>query len=245
MRILEEKSAKDKELVISLGGSVITKDNYSNVDKILSQLLTLSRKYHLFVVTGGGTLARNLIEIVKNKNNMSYKKYYTPKKIESMKEYILDEIGIAATHLHAKLFAALLGYKKYPVPPQIKNAINLRNHYRIVFMGGTLPGRSTDTVAAELAAKVKAECLINVSDIKGVYDKDPDKHKDAKLLRKISYEELWKIIKHYPQSPGEYKLFDHKALEIVKKHRIPVKFVHFEDISNFDDDNIGTLVCNS
>lgn len=42
-----------------------------------------------------------------------------------------------------------------------------------------------DTLAAKLAAKIDADLLIILSDVDGLYDKDPSKYSTAKLLREV------------------------------------------------------------
>ena len=42
-----------------------------------------------------------------------------------------------------------------------------------------------DTLAARVAAKLGADVLVILSDVDGLYDKDPAKHKDAELVRRV------------------------------------------------------------
>ena len=42
-----------------------------------------------------------------------------------------------------------------------------------------------DTLSAEVAVSVKADLLILLSDIDGLYDKDPHKHADASLIDEV------------------------------------------------------------
>ncbi len=60
---------------------------------------------------------------------------------------------------------------------------------RIVIFGcGTgSPFFSTDTAAALRAAEIHADALIKATNVDGVYDKDPNKHDDAKKYDEISY----------------------------------------------------------
>ena len=46
-------------------------------------------------------------------------------------------------------------------------------------MGGTEPAHSTDAVAAILAEYVKADILVNLTSVDGMYTKDPNKFNDA------------------------------------------------------------------
>lgn len=232
------RKALDK-LVISLGGSVLTKNNYANVYKITEILENISENYAVLVVTGGGELARDLMSVIEKNREFIESLPHTPKDIVNRMK---DEIGIEVSRLHAKLLASLRGYSGYIVPTKVRDAIGALVHYKVVFMGGTFRGQSTDAVAASAAARFKAKMLINVSDVDGVYTKDPKIHKDAEKIKEMTYDEFWDIIKDYKQEPGHYELFDHKAFKIIKDHKIPLKFVSLDDLERFDDPDVGTLV---
>ena len=48
---------------------------------------------------------------------------------------------------------------------------------------GWHPGWSTDFVATILAERLQAKTILNLSNIDYVYDKDPNKYKDAKKIK--------------------------------------------------------------
>lgn len=54
---------------------------------------------------------------------------------------------------------------------------------------------SGDQVVSYLGCKLKANRIIFVSDVEGVFDRNPKKYKGAKLLRKINNENFKKVIK--------------------------------------------------
>ncbi len=60
---------------------------------------------------------------------------------------------------------------------------------------------SGDQLSLELAKLINADKIIFCLDTAGVYDKDPKKHNEAKLLKEIRHEELPEILKH--MSKGE------------------------------------------
>jgi uridylate kinase len=60
----------------------------------------------------------------------------------------------------------------------------------IVFAGGTgHPFFSTDSGAALRAIELSVDSILLAKSIDGVYDKDPAKHSDAKLLPELTYDE--------------------------------------------------------
>jgi uridylate kinase len=60
------------------------------------------------------------------------------------------------------------------VPNNFREAVSLLNNYKIIVMGGALPGITTDAVAVMLAEVCKAKRLVNVSNVNGIYDKPPE-----------------------------------------------------------------------
>ncbi|PKP54386.1 MAG: hypothetical protein CVT90_01515 [Candidatus Altiarchaeales archaeon HGW-Altiarchaeales-3] len=49
---------------------------------------------------------------------------------------------------------------------------------------------TSDSIAAYVAGKLRAEKLIILTDVDGIYDSDPDKNRNAKLIKKINIREL-------------------------------------------------------
>jgi uridylate kinase len=61
----------------------------------------------------------------------------------------------------------------------------------VIFAAGTgNPYFSTDTAAALRSMEIGAELLIKATKVEGVYDKDPAKHDDAQLYRRLSYDRV-------------------------------------------------------
>ena len=65
---------------------------------------------------------------------------------------------------------------------------HLSNKRVLVFGCGTgSPFFSTDTAAALRAAEINADALLKATNVDGIYDKDPRKHKDATKIDEITY----------------------------------------------------------
>lgn len=191
------------KVVISLGGSTIVPDelDVGYVREFAELARKLSSKHQLAVVTGGGRLARKYIQAADSFNVTDEAK---------------DWIGISATHLNAILVASGISNAVY------KREFNLNDvkEGKVVVTGGTTPGHSTDAVAAEIAVQMKADLLVNASNIKGVYEEDPDVNPKAKLIEKISAGELLAMVSQLPQTPGKYALMDKQAVETIKENKI-------------------------
>jgi uridylate kinase len=151
----------------------------------------------------------------------------------------LDWIGIAATHLNASAFAASFnGYpelkdKAHWIQPKSTRAAvaEFKKHFgrRLVIGAGYEPGHSTDYNSAAFAAAVKADLLVNASNVDGVYTADPKKDPNARKLPKLTYDGFLRILQQNEQVPGEYRLFDLSAAKIIKKAKIKTILVDGRD----------------
>jgi uridylate kinase len=195
-----------QSIVISLGGSIVLSEEAD--DKFFKQLVSLlkkfSKKYKIYLVVGGGKTARIYIQ--------------TGRTI-GLDEKTLDKLGIDVTRVNAKFLANMIEISNEIIPCTTDEAKKMDNS--IVIMGGTSPGHSTDMVGAELAEKTHASKYIIATNVDGVYDKDPNKHNDAKQLKEISVKQL---IKEYGTSwdnAGKNTVVDGPALEIIDRANIP------------------------
>jgi uridylate kinase len=58
----------------------------------------------------------------------------------------------------------------------------------VIFAAGTgNPFFTTDTAASLRAMEIGADIVMKATKVDGVYDKDPQKHKDARMFRRLSY----------------------------------------------------------
>ena len=163
------------------------------------------------VVTGGGETARRYIRMG---SSIGLSKSWQ------------DVLGINSARLNALLMAALLDDSSYlPIPRSIDDFLQGWATGKVVVMGGLQPGQSTNAVAAAIAELVNADILINATVVDGVYDKDPEKYSDAKLMKKVSISQLKKYLKQ-SYLPGKYELLDPIALNIVERTCLKVIFLN-------------------
>ena len=75
--------------------------------------------------------------------------------------------------------------------PEEDKLSKIYNDNIIIFGGGTGDvGCSTDTAAALLAKKINSDIIVKLTNVDGIYDKDPKVYKDAKKYKKISFDEV-------------------------------------------------------
>ena len=194
-----------KSIVISIGGSVILSEeaDVSFLRKLASLLKKISKQYKIFIIVGGGKIAREYIKLGRELD---------------FDEKTLDSIGIDITRVNAALFANIISESNKKIPCSTDEAEAMDNP--IVVMGGTTPGHSTDMVGAELAEKVGADLFIIATNVDGIYDKDPNKYDDAEQLEKVKIDDLIKNYGTSWESAGKNMVIDGPALEIMKKAKL-------------------------
>ncbi len=187
------------KVVVSLGGSLLSLDNPEYISRVASLIKKVAKDVDIYVVVGGGKTARKYIG--------------TARKFCRDERY-LDKIGIMATRMNAML---LNSFFQKRIPHSIEYAARMKTP---VIMGGTTPGHSTDAVAAMLASKVRAKLII-ATDVDGVYDKDPKKHRDARKIDRINIWELRKMTGGGWKEAGKSSVVDPVACRIIERHSIP------------------------
>jgi len=201
-------------MVIKVGHSMVDYPPKAELYKATAQLLmSLSDKGHkVVVVVGGGPQAREYIRAAKSLG---------------CDGAFRDILGIEATRLNARMLIAAIGERAYPQPPtaveELKDAIL---SYNIVVMGGLTPGHSTDAVAAIASEAIGADLFIKSMEVGGIYDADPEKVPSAKLMERITYDALLKLVlQRSSTEAGDYSPLDLVALEILRKSKAKVLFV--------------------
>lgn len=187
--------------------------NSSEIKDAAKAIGNLHNQGHaIVVVVGGGSVAREYIDCARRLGS-------------SWSE--ADMMGIEVSKLNARLMSSALGEHALFLPTKDLEEISILLHLgKIVVTGGLTPGHSTDGVAALVSEMIKAEVFIKTMDVGGIYDKDPKKFTDAKILKMVRYEDLRKIVlSSYSAEAGGYSPLDLVALEVLGRSKIPAIFV--------------------
>ena len=196
--------------VISLGGSFLF-DKKKDTSLLFKELKGIKEKS--LVITGGGPIAREYIGFAKDFN---------------LNEKDLHTVGIKCTHLNAWIMS-----KAFETDYTDKDPRKIKINGKITLTGGYLPGWTTDTCAAYAAVSTHSNVIFNMSEETGVYDKDPRKFENVRLLKEITFEKLYTLTKG-KRVPGMNFIFDPLAARICKKHGIKVVVTSdIEDIKRY------------
>lgn len=101
----------------------------------------------------------------------------------------------------------------------------------VIFGGGTgKPFFSTDTGASLRAIDIGANVIVKLTNVDGVYDKDPNKFSDAVKYDRVSYDEVLE---------KKLGIMDFEAIEMCRDNNISIV------VTNIDNDDCLTDVINN
>lgn len=228
---------KDK-LVISLGGSLVVPnggidtDFLSKFNKFVrAQLSSSARQF--FLIVGGGATTRHYQEAARQVLG------------HELTRDDLDWIGIHSTRLNAHLIRTI--FRDIAHPYILKHYEIIRKVEEQVVVGsGWKPGWSTDFCAIMTCEDYNVKTVINLSNVKQVYDKDPDKFSDAKPIDKISWKEFKKLVGD-EWLPGMHAPFDPVAAQRAEKFGAKVVVLYGKDFENIEkylrgEKFVGTVI---
>jgi len=199
----------------SLGGGQVVFDP-QKLDHLMGEIRPLF-DVELAIVIGGGNIGRGSVL----------------KSILGIDGETADYMGMAATMVNAILLRDRLRKVVFQRQVVVANRIRadelgepfipekLRKRLTdgdvVIISGGTgNPGVTTDTGAVTHAYGLGADLVIKATKVNGVYDKDPNKHSDAKLIPKLSCDEYL---------AQDLKILETTAIALAREHKIPIRVI--------------------
>jgi len=178
-----------KRVVLKISGEALAGEkgfgiDFNTVNKIADEIKEVKEMgVQIGLVVGGGNIWRGREGI-------------------GMDRTTADHMGMLATVINALALQDAL--EQRGVPTRVQTAIEMRaiaepyirrraiRHLEkgrvVIFAAGTgNPFFSTDTAASLRAAEIDAEVILLAKKVDGVYDKDPNKYKDAVKFKELSY----------------------------------------------------------
>ncbi len=201
------------KIVIKIGGSVSVGENgpnFSYFKKLLQVLKRLKSRHQLIIVIGGGKLTRSYGKAIEN-FPLSNKE----------KECIFIQLIKANVGFLSAALKITPIFSLNKIKPNTTGVI-----------GGIAPGRSTDANGAIAAKKIHADLFIKLTDVDGVYDKDPKKFRNAKLLRNIKFPDMKKLA--VKGNPNKYGVLDGLAVKALSQGRIRTVIINGKNPKNIE-----------
>ena len=206
-----------KRILIKLSGEALLGKSKFGIDVsvlnfISSEIKKIFKKnYQICIIVGGGNIFRG----IKGAS-------------QGIDRSTSDYMGMLATVMNALSLQSSL--EKINVPTRVQSAItmsqiaepyirrrairHLERDRIVIFAAGTgNPFFSTDTAATLRASELDCKLIIKATKVDGIYNKDPVKNKNAKLIKNITYNEV--INKNL-------KVMDLTAISLAKDTKIPI-----------------------
>lgn len=224
-------------IALSLGGSIVIPDEIhaEYLKEFREMIMKIQDRYNkIFIVIGGGKTARRYQGAAKSV-------------IPDMSNEDLDWIGIYSTHFNAHFLQKI--FKDIAHPEIIINPTEkIETDKKMIIGAGWLPGCSTDYDMVLMAETYGITEVMNLSNISYVYDKDPKQFPDAKPMKKMTWDEVEKLVgKEW--TPGANVPFDPSAVELAKKLGLKVVTMKGTELDNVEkylagEDFEGTVIEN-
>jgi len=103
---------------------------------------------------------------------------------------------------------------------------------KVVVMGGTVPGHTTDAVSAMLAKEVKAVRIVNGTSVDAVYTADPRKDPKAERLPRLTHQQLYELVNVGLHGAGPSNVFDRLGAQIARDNHIDIYIVDGRDLAD-------------
>jgi len=207
---------KDRILIKLSGEALMGKSEYgidvSTINFIANEIKNVfDLNYQICLIIGGGNIFRG----IKGES-------------QGIDRSTSDYMGMLATVMNALSFQSSL--EKLNIPTRVQSAIamsqiaepyikrkavrHLEKRRIVIFAAGTgNPFFSTDTAASLRASEMNCSLIIKATKVDGIYNTDPLKNNDAKLLKNVSYTDVIN---------RNLRVMDLTAISLAKESKIPI-----------------------
>ena len=216
-------SMKKEAIVISLGGSLIIPNDIDTkfLNSFKKIILRNTKRNKFLIICGGGSVARKYISALRNLGASEKRQGFA---------------GISATRMNARFMNYFFNRDaEYGIPHTLKALKSELKKSDIVFCGALeyKTKQTSDSTSAELAEGFKTY-FINITDVPGLYTKNPKKHRDAKFISEITWKEFDKLANASKYQPGQHFVLDQSASKIIMRAKIPT-YIIGRDMNQLDN----------
>lgn len=232
--------ASGTKYIISVGGSLIVPNGGINtaflkdLNTFIREQLDTDETRQFFLVAGGGMTTRHYQQAAREVIG------------HELPDVDVDWLGVHSTRLNGHLLRTI--FYDIAHPRIIENYDHKLEGVteRLIIGAGWKPGFSTDYCALQLAHDYDVKTIVNLSNIKQVYDTDPKTSPDAKPIDRISWSEFRKIVGN-EWTPGMNAPFDPVASKKADELGATVVVMDGQDFQNIrnyfqNKDFLGTVI---
>ncbi len=217
--------SQSETIVMSVGGSLIVPDQIdtsflTNLKKFIQTETANGRRF--IIIAGGGRTARRYQEAAAE--------------VSDMQNEDLDWLGLHATRLNGHLLLTIFRQLAHPVmitnPDEV---LDIPKSAPLIIAAGYRPGASTDLRAIQIADRVGALKVINLSNTDYVYTDNPKTNPEAEKIEDINWDDFRKLIPE-EWGPGLSSPFDPVAAREAQRLNIEVAQINgtrLEEVVNY------------
>lgn len=202
-------------IVMSVGGSLIVPDQIDTaflraLKEFIEQETARGRRF--IIIAGGGKTARRYQDAAAA--------------VTETKSEDLDWLGLHATRLNGHLLRTIFRTLAHPVMvTNPDDVLDIPDSVPLIIAAGYRPGASTDLRAIQIADRVKAHKVINLSNTDYVYTDNPKTNPAAEKIENITWTEFRKLIPD-TWDPGLSSPFDPVAAREAERLGIEVAAIN-------------------
>ncbi|KAI3947877.1 hypothetical protein MKX01_034542 [Papaver californicum] len=239
---MTKPSYKWRRVLLKVSGEALSGDQAQNIDpkvtmSIAREVASVTRLgIEVAIVVGGGNIFRGA----------------SWAGCSGLERSSADYIGMLATVMNAIFLQATM--ESIGIPTRVQTAFRMsevaepyirRRAVRhlekgrvVIFAAGTgNPFFTTDTAAALRCAEINAEVVLKATNVDGVYDQDPKKNPEARLLDTLSYQDV---------TVKDLSVMDMTAITLCQENNIPVVVFNLSKPGNISKaimgERVGTLI---
>lgn len=200
---------------MSVGGSLIVPDQIDTaflraLKEFIEQETARGRRF--IIIAGGGKTARRYQDAAAA--------------VTETKSEDLDWLGLHATRLNGHLLRTIFRTLAHPVMvTNPDDVLDIPDSVPLIIAAGYRPGASTDLRAIQIADRVKAHKVINLSNTDYVYTDNPKTNPAAEKIENITWTEFRKLIPD-TWDPGLSSPFDPVAAREAERLGIEVAAIN-------------------
>lgn len=225
MRYNGRRMHTKETVVMSVGGSLIVPDQIDTTFlKELKELIekeTANDGRRFIIIAGGGRTARRYQDAAAAVSNLASED--------------LDWLGLHATRLNGQLLRTVFRHLAHPViVTNPDDVLDIPSSAKLIIAAGYRPGSSTDLRAVQIADRVGATKVINLSNTDYVYTDNPKTNPDAEKIETITWTEFRKLI---PENwdPGLSAPFDPVAARAAEALGLEVAQINGARLAELDN----------
>ncbi len=226
-----------KRILIKLSGEALMGDqNFGISADTLKYVAEEVKSVHdmgvqVAIVVGGGNIFRGIAA-------SSYGMDRTSADHMGMLATVINSLALQdaleTNGMHTRVQSAI-SMHEVAEPYILRRAIRHLEKGRVVIFGAGTgnPYFTTDTAAVLRAMEIHAEILLKATKVDGIYDSDPEKNKDAVLLKRVTYREALE---------RQLRVMDLTAISLAMDNQLPLSVFSLKGKGNIQGVVLGNDV---